>query len=91
MCDASGPPETRNVDCLGWLCPDCHAVDSMSIAEAHEEARRLSEGLRELGYVEADITAWWNHQILAELGEHTPREAWLAGHYAAVCWMADCL
>jgi len=91
VCDTGGPHDARHVDSLGWLCPDCLVLDAMTFAEAYEEALRVSDSLRALGRSDAHVAAWWHMEALPELGDHTPREAWLSGNYAGVCWAADCL
>jgi len=59
--------------------------------EAQKEARRLSNRLKELGFSSVEVTKWWHHTNISDLGSRTPREAWLAGDYADVYLVADCV
>ncbi len=48
------------------------------------EATKINLVLGKIGYSDAAITRWWNHDACDELGGRTPTQVWNCGEYDRV-------
>ncbi len=51
---------------------------------SNREATKINLALRKIGYSDAAVTRWWNHDAYDELGGRTPTQAWNCEEYDGV-------
>jgi len=51
---------------------------------SNREATKINLVLGKIGYSDAAITRWWNHDAYDELGGRTPTQVWNCGEYDRV-------